>query len=700
VSDPAVPLIVVSSTRDPVEALNSLLRKQGIPAHCTWIPALHELPDALQQLNPEMLVCVTQDGSELPTVVKVRDGMAQDLPLLIIRPESSEALIAADLAIGARDSISLNNHTRAHAVIARELKARRIEKAMQSTLRTANEYRKQLETVLTRSNDAIAQVQEGILVEANAAWLDLVGAPDAGAVVGQPVMDFFEDANHAALKGAIVACLQGRWNDHSLRAAVQTADGGTLSLELMLTLGERDGEACVHVVVPSQKRNDKDMATDLAEAVRRNPRSGLLYRHALLETLQKRLETAVQGGSRYILSIRPDNFAKLERELGAVRSEEFVVELASLLRAQTSPSDLLGHFNGSGVLAMIERGTARDAELWAERIVEKVAKNTFEIDGKRIKVSVCVGLAALPNSEGKLEAAISDALEAVRNGRQRGGNRTSTIARTDTDARVQAYDAVWVKHIRAALTGNRFRLVQQPIASLAGGDEPMFDMLVRMLDHQNKEILPSEFMPAAERNNLVAHIDRWVFLTAARFAAKTKPGCLFVRLSKASALDATLSRWMEEQLRSLGVEPKRLCVQVTEDLAARHPAEILQLANGVRHCGLRFALEHFGSGIDPLSLLTTLPLDFVKIDGSLMQGLIDDSLLQSKVSTLVDSAREKDIETIAERVEDANTMAVLWQLGVQHLQGFLIQAPEEVVMSAPEASGQTATVPVLAAKQS
>jgi EAL domain-containing protein (putative c-di-GMP-specific phosphodiesterase class I) len=74
----------------------------------------------------------------------------------------------------------------------------------------------------------------------------------------------------------------------------------------------------------------------------------------------------------------------------------------------------------------------------------------------------------------------------------------------------------------------------------------------------------------------------------------------------------------------------------------------------------------------------------VKIDGSLMQGLTDDALLQSKVSSLIDAARERNIETIAERVEDANTMAVLWQLGVQHLQGFLIQAPEEVVLASPE----------------
>jgi EAL domain-containing protein (putative c-di-GMP-specific phosphodiesterase class I) len=355
-----------------------------------------------------------------------------------------------------------------------------------------------------------------------------------------------------------------------------------------------------------------------------------------------------------------------------------------LLRSHLAPTDLAGQFSGAGMMILLERGTPRDAEVWAERLLEKIVRHEFELCNRRFKVSVTIGVAEVSHSDGKLDAAIAAAQDAVRRGRQRGGNQVSAATPTDTDARVQAYDAVWVKHIRAALAENRFRLVQQPIASLAGGAESMFDMLVRMLDRQGKEILPSEFMPAAERNELIGAIDRWVFVAAARFAARSKPGCLFVRLSRASVLDAALPEWIATQLGSLNVEPRRLCIQVTENLASRHPTEISRLAKGLRAAGLRFALEHFGAGIDPLGLLSSLPIDFVKIDGSLMQGLTDDTLLQSKVSNLVDASRDKDIETIAERVEDANTMAVLWQLGVQHLQGFLIQAPEEVVMSAAE----------------
>ncbi|MEO8307160.1 MAG: EAL domain-containing protein [Pseudomonadota bacterium] len=683
----AVPLVVVSSTRDPVEALNSLLRRQGIPAHCTWIPAVQDLPEALEQLNPQMLLCVISSNTDPAAIAMIRDQTTPDVPLIIIRPEITEAEIARDMAAGARDSITLESASRAHSVIARELKASRMERALHETLQSAQDYRKQLETVLNRSNDAIAQIQEGILVEANQSWLELIGAPDGTEIIGQPIMDLFEESNHVVLKGALSACRQGRWNDHSLRAELRTADGGALSLELVLTLGERDGEACVRMIVPSQRREDKNIASDLAEAVRRNPHSGLLYRQPLLEAIQKRIEKPVAGGSRYVLSIVPDNFERIERELGVFRSEQFICALAGQARLMLAPTDILGHFSGAGMLALVERGTARDAEQWAERLIDKVRQHEFDIEGRKIKASICVGLSAMPNHNGQLESVISDALDAVRARRQ--GGKVCIATRDDTDARVQAYDVVWVKHIQAALAENRFRLIQQPIASLTGTESRMFDMLLRMVDSQGKEILPSEFIPPAQRNDLLWQIDRWVVRAAAKFAARSQPGCLFVRLSEASATDTSLLDWLDELLRSINVEPSQICMQITEDTAARHPKTVPLLASGLRRRGLRFALEHFGAGLDPLHLLQSLPLNFVKIDGSLMQGLAEDVLQQSKVRALADAAMERGVETIAERVEDANTMAALWQLGVQHVQGYLIQSPEEVVISGRDVAART-----------
>jgi multidomain signaling protein FimX len=682
----AVPLVVASPSRDPVEALNSLLRREGIPVHCTWIPGLQDLADALVQINPELLIKVSGDSDDVETVAKLRDRFAADVPLIVIRPQVDEAAIAADLAHGARDTVSFEAPTRLHAVIKRELHANRLERALQGTLRAAQDYRKQLENVLTRSNDAIAQVQEGILVEANASWLELMGVADAGAISGQPVMDFFDDATHAALKGALIACLQGRWNDHSLKVDALMADGSSVPLELNLTLGERDGEPCVRLVVPAQKRDDRHLAAELADAVRRNPRTGLLYRQPLLEAIAARLETPVQGGGRYLLCIRVDKFTTIERDLGAIASEEFMFAVAQMVRSLAMPTDLLGHYCGTGIMVLAERGTERDGEGWAERVLDKIAKHEFQIGSKAIKATVTIGLAVVPNATPRLDAVAADAIDAVRRGRQRGGNQLCAVDRKDADARVQAYDAVWIKHIKAALMENRFRLVQQPIASLQGSDTQMFDVLVRMVDPQGKEVLPSEFMPAAERNDLLKNIDRWVIGAALQFAAKRKPGCLFVRLSRSSAIDPTLVTWLDAQIKATSVNPRRVCIQVTESIAEAHPQEMRRLGGALQDRQMGFALEHFGSGSDSLGLLNLIPLDYVKIDGTLMQGLTDDEAVQQRVRTLVETAAKNKIATIAERVEDANTMAVLWQIGVQYLQGFFVQQPEEVVLGA-SASG-------------
>src|SRR5262249_46312045 len=154
-----------------------------------------------------------------------------------------------------------------------------------------------------------------------------------------------------------------------------------------------------------------------------------------------------------------------------------------------------------------------------------------------------------------------------------GGNQSCLVDKADADTRVQSYDAVWVKHIRAALMENRFRLVQQPVATLVGGDSQMFDVLVRMIDAQGKDVLPSEFMPAAERNDLVKNIDRWVVSAAFTFAVQRKPGCLFVRLSRGSAIDPSLLAWLDLQLQVSKVDPQRICIQVTEDIAAKNVQE-------------------------------------------------------------------------------------------------------------------------------
>ena len=132
------------------------------------------------------------------------------------------------MRIGAQDAVTLANRSRLQSVATRELRAYRLERALSTTLSSAREYREQLQNFLEGSADAITHVQEGIIVDANRAWLELFGYSGDDALTGTPLMDLFEMETHPALKGALVACLQGKWTDHALKVQALLSDGSSL----------------------------------------------------------------------------------------------------------------------------------------------------------------------------------------------------------------------------------------------------------------------------------------------------------------------------------------------------------------------------------------------------------------------------------------------------------------------------------------
>ena len=676
----AVPVLVQSVSRDPVEKLNSLLRNAGLAAHCTWIPAVQDIADALEQLNPELLLSVEPTAKDLKAMAAVRDLVASSVPLVVVRDQPSASAAGEDMANGARDTVAIGSVAHLTGVIRRELRAFRMERTLTTTLRSAQDYRQKFETVLRRSNDAIAQVQEGIVVQVNDSWLELFGYADPSALAGQPVMDLFTAESQAPLKGALAACLLGRWRDHLLKVDALLGDGSNVPLELVLEASEYDGEPCVQLIVPAFKRDDKQLASELADAVYRDAATGLWLRRHLLRLCAKRIAKPPAGGVRCFAVVHIDRFDLLTRDIGVSAAEELLALFPAQIRAMLGPNDLAGHFGAASLLLLLERGNARDAEAWCESLVERIGKHALPVGERKVSISCTVGLALVANADPNLDAAIADAQESARRGAERGGNRVVAKERVDQDARVLAYDQVWVKHIKAALTENRFHLVQQPIASLSGSAQKMFDVAMRMLDTQGREVLPSEFLPAAGRNDLMRPIDRWVLGAALTSIAKRQPDQLFVRLSRDSALDTTLMDWLDAQLKSTLAEPQRLCLQVTEAVAEDNLPAMQRLLADLSKRRVKFALEHFGAGRDSARLLGVLAVDFLKIDGSLMQGLTGDPKLQQKVRAIVDAAANLNILTVAERIEDANTMAVVWQLGVQYIQGYFVHAPEEVVL--------------------
>ena len=678
----AIPVVVLSRQQDPVEIINSTLRNAGQAVHCTWVRDLVGLGDALAAPNdPQLIFLCVADGDELESAMEQRTRVASRVPVLVVRETLTEADLVRGLELGAHDVVTLAARRRLQAVATRELDSARLDRALSGTLASARQYRDQMRAFMTGSTDAIAHAQEGIVVDVNPAWSELFGRTDAGELLGQPLMDLFDPRSHAALKGAVVAALQGRWADHALNAVAALPDGSTLPLDLTLERFEFEGEAAVRLRVETQKHDIETMAHQLEDALRLDGPTGLLRRAPFVEAAVARAAQPLKAGLRAVAYVAPDGFDDVERNHGPLLGEEIFEAVARRVPEHLQPGDLASRVSARGIAILLERGNARDLESWLAKLLERIAETPVPAGGEKLRVTCSAGFAPLHAQGESLQKPLDAAIGAQRAATLAGGNRCVHKPPPGARPEIDEADRAVASQIKAALMANRFRLVQQPIASLVGEDRPMFDLLVRMLDEAGQEVLPSEFLAVAERTDLMKNIDRWIVGAAMSFCAARQPHRVFVRLSKDSMHDQTLGTWLQQQIRSSGVPPERIVVQMTEEMVQAHPREARTLRGLMSALGMEFALEHFGASQgDPGALLHRLPVNYVKIDGSLMQGLANDRLLQEKVKGLVDQASKHGVTTIAERVEDANTMAVLWQLGIEFIQGYFVNTPESVTI--------------------
>jgi EAL domain-containing protein (putative c-di-GMP-specific phosphodiesterase class I) len=200
-----------------------------------------------------------------------------------------------------------------------------------------------------------------------------------------------------------------------------------------------------------------------------------------------------------------------------------------------------------------------------------------------------------------------------------------------------------------------------------------------MVDEQGNPVLPSEFIPAAERNNMMKNIDRWMIRAAIDFCEQSSADRVFVRLSRQSIVDKSTIGWLQREFDARKFDCSRLVTQLPERDAARHIKQTRDMVSKLKKLGVGFALEHYGIDQERFQILDILKPDYIKVDGELMHTLMTDSSMQEAVQRIVRAAAERNIKSIAERVENANAMAVLFQLGLDYMQGHYVHEAEVVL---------------------
>lgn len=605
----------------------------------------------------------------IATVAKLRQSAGVCAPLLVVAGDADEARIGQAMTEGADDLISISATARMQGVAKRELRSTRVERALNDTLISATQYKKQLRELMADAVDAIAVVQEGIIVEANEPWAKLFRS-DETEIVGELVMDLFDPGSQAPLKGALSACQKGRWDSNALRLNGQVS--GAEDLKVWLKSAEHDGEPAVQLTIHVQPQASSQQAGG-GNTTQRSERD------QFLSELGRRITAKRRSGVRALCHIQPDDFGGIKKSVGTLSSEELLDQISPLLQKFTEDSDLFCRFSGSEFLVYLERGAIRDVKAWAQNVVAAASEQIFEVNEQSLNLSLSIGIAEPNLQTATLESLLQDAQRALERSQERGGNQASLEENPDIDTQRKRLDHLWVRRIKSALMENRFRLVHLPITKLAGDSGSVFDTVVRMLDEQEEEIAPGEFFPAAERNQLTKNIDRWVIGASFAYCLEKRPERLFVRLSAQSIVDDTLVGWLRQAVESKKFRAESICFQVSEADAVQHVRSVLELSSAIRKIGFKFAISHFGTSKDPLKTLKQFPMDYLKIDGSLMQGLAASLEIQGRVSTFVAAAEQKGIDTIAERVENANTMAVLFQLGVSYMEGHYVHEPEVVL---------------------
>ena len=381
-------------------------------------------------------------------------------------------------------------------------------------------------------------------------------------------------------------------------------------------------------------------------------------------------------------------FSEVASKIGFLDTEEVLAQFAEEMRKRMHPRDVAGRFEGTVLMALLERGNERDAAVWGQQLVDHMQQHEFKIGGQKVQLTCTIGVIGISGVYGSLDEMVAAVVKAHQSGKSQGGNSVFLNEAQDIDTRLKKYDAIWVKRIKAALVENRFQLAQLPIAGLRSDSGPMCDMLVRMLDEQGKAILPSEFIPAAERNNLMKAIDRWITTASIEYCAENNVEKVFIRLSRTSMRDSTVTSWMKKEIEKYKVDPAKICIQIPEQEAAKYIKETKIATDAFRKLGLNFALEHYGVDKNRFQILDLLKPNYIKINGELMHTLTTDTSMQESVRQLAAAAVQRDIVTIAERVENANAMAVLFQLGVHFMQGHYVHEPE-VVLQEPVSAVRT-----------
>jgi Amt family ammonium transporter len=411
--------------------------------------------------------------------------------------------------------------------------------------------------------------------------------------------------------------------------------------------------------------------------VQHDPLTGLMNRGALDEELTARIARLPQGGQLGLLYLDLDQFKLVNDTCGHEVGDRLLAELAARLRVVVPEPRTLARLGGDEFAVLVE-GDADDALTRAELIRAEIVEFRFAVGDLSFGLATSVGV-TFASAGDTPASALARADIACNVAKEHGRNRIHVYRPDDVEMMQHHGEMEWVSQLRRALDEGRFLLYGQRMVRIGDRAGPLdfHEVLLRLRDG-TRVVGPQEFLTVAQRYGQLPTIDRWVIEQSFRLLGERKNTNLSLSINvSGSTLELPdFAAFVEELERRHGVDPRRVCMEVTESVAFDRLSRAVGHMRQLRTRGYRFALDDFGSGVASFGYLQQLPVDLVKIDGRFVRDLGKDASAALIVESLAKLARLKSLECVAEWVESREALEELGRLGVDYAQGLYIERPQ------------------------
>ncbi|MFO7705289.1 MAG: EAL domain-containing protein [Halopseudomonas sp.] len=672
----AIRLLILEDSQNDAEHLVSLLRNAGHATRAHRITSIEDLQECLLQTWDLCLAVPKTSFMSATEACELMARQSRDIPFVLISPQAGDQERTQGMRSGMRDVIADSAEALLTIVVKRELASLEARRQLRIAEQGLREAEKRCQLLLNSSVDAIAYVHDGMHIYANRAYIRLFGYDDAEDLAAEPMVGLIAGKDQAAFK-TFLRSYSAQGDKNEMRCSGMDIDGKAFPIMLAFTPASYDGEPCTQVVIRAETAS-AEFEEKLRVMTSKDLVTGLYSRAYFQEQLGKVSEQAVRAGqASTLIYLSIDNFNAVQSDVGIGGSDLILSDLALMLR-QAFPADtLIARFSDDACSILLAGKEPETVAAMLDELRRKIEATLFEANGRTVQITVSMGISAISETSPKPEEAIDRAHRLADQISQTGGNAMRIFNPLEELAH-QANRGNLIALVKHALETNGLKLQFQPIISLRGDNSEHYETYLRLINGQGEEVPAADFLPAAQEAGLALEIDRWVITQAIQLLAKHRAThantLMLLNLSSASLQDAELAPWLAEQLKASRLPPDSLIFQFNDADANTYMKQAKTLTESLHRLHCKVSLSHFGGALNPYAALKHLHVDYIKLDGSFSREVSDPEAIEA-LKEMVTTLHAQGMLTIVPHVDSASMMPLLWQAGVNYIQGHYLQSP-------------------------